>query len=155
MMITEVLECSVQRILVRDWTKNGRGLRSDSKLIPLKLYSREPMSRMFSYTGRDNVNTTTIDNATDIGMPSSGSSGEAEVIWINLMLTVLLIVLPRMMEFMEFIFATVHEMSFPLGKTWTAVEKDENSFTTMDTRRAHEETREKTERDEANDGALI
>lgn len=52
------------------------------------------MSRMFSYTGRDNVNTTTIDNATDIGMPSSGSSGEAEVIWIILMLTVLLIVLP-------------------------------------------------------------
>ena len=47
-----------------------------------------------SYTGTDNVNTTTIANATDIGMPSSGSSGEAEVIWI-MMLTVLPIVLPR------------------------------------------------------------
>ncbi|XP_078321467.1 uncharacterized protein LOC111111103 isoform X1 [Crassostrea virginica] len=77
------------------------------------------------YTGTDNVYTTTIANATDIGMPSSGSSGEAEVILIILMLTVLPIVLPQMMEFMEFIFATVHEMSFPLGKTWTTVETDE------------------------------
>lgn len=56
---------------------------------------REPISRMLSYIGRENVTTTTKDNVTDIGIPSSGSSGDAEVIWINLMLTVLLIVLPR------------------------------------------------------------
>ena len=49
---------------------------------------------MIFYIGRENVTTiTTKDTVIDIGMPSSGSSGEAEVIWI--MLIVLPIVLPR------------------------------------------------------------
>mmetsp|Transcript_12101 Transcript_12101/g.22208 ORF Transcript_12101/g.22208 Transcript_12101/m.22208 type:complete len:90 (+) Transcript_12101:68-337(+) len=80
-----------------------------------------------SYTGTDNVNTSTKDNATDIGIPSSGSSVNAEVIWIILMLIVLLIVLPRMKEFMEFIFAT-------------------------DNTSALEEIKEKTDSGEAHDG---
>nr|XP_022303588.1 uncharacterized protein LOC111111101 isoform X3 [Crassostrea virginica] len=47
----------------------------------------------------------------------------------------------------------VHEMPLPCGETCTAVGKKEQSCTPMDNTCVHDETMEKTETGDANDGA--
>nr|XP_022303587.1 uncharacterized protein LOC111111101 isoform X2 [Crassostrea virginica] len=103
-----------------------------------------------SYTGTGNDNSTGVEITSST---SSGSSWTADVIWYCIMIPVVEVLLQEMPVIMEFVFKKVHEMPLPCGETCTAVGKKEQSCTPMDNTCVHDETMEKTETGDANDGA--